>query len=130
MTLNSIEQLLDDWAVWKNNQENNGLNSLGYKKINPIYRAMHGELSTGIWWSSVIPDGVDIDSAMSIVDKAICGLSNRRREVLILEYCENGSQAMKAAKMLPPITQSMFSQHLYFALEQLINNPDVKFLLN
>ena len=74
-----------------------------------------------------LPYGVDPSCIGSIMDRAICRLPKRRKEVIMLEYRRVGTQALKAKGM--GIALKTYENHLAIARTQLAMQPDVKKLL-
>lgn len=120
----TIDDLLEHWARWRAIRESNGL-SYATSRLAVL---MGGGIVCGSGNSS-LPYGVDADSAGAVMDRAICRLPLRRRQVVAVEYCKIGKQAAKAAGMKPPYALQSYRDALCLARKELSKQPDVKKLL-
>ncbi|ULJ67892.1 hypothetical protein [Wielerella bovis] len=127
-----IDVLLKLWGAWSRG----GFEARVSGSLSPIARLMCGVVS-GKPCSVVLPVGVvwlnddNLDDIMVTVERAIARLPRRRREAVRVEFylAPRASQMEKGAMLSPPVGQSMYCQHLNFALKQLSAMPDVKKLL-
>ena len=79
---------------------------------------------------SAIPYGVDKDGVFCAVDAAICAMPPVRRQVLLLEYTQRGTQEQNARRCNPVLTRRSFQNQLYLAHAQIASLPCVKKLLD
>lgn len=73
--------------------------------------------------------GIADDEAAAIIDKAVCKLTPRRREVIIAEYRMAGTQAAKAAGLRPPCKLRTYEDLLRNARWNLMADAGIKKLL-
>lgn len=116
-----VEDVLDLWAKWR--FEHSG------GQANILYRLMRG-IEPHPLKISDIPYGVDKDGIFCAIDAAVCALPPIRRQVLLLEYTQRGTQEQKARRCSPALTRRSFQNQLYLAHAQIARLPCVKKLLD
>lgn len=121
-----LNDLLLWWAEWSAKREDGGL-GFGISRVNFL---MSGSVFTSNTGGTVnLPYGIDVDSIGSIMDRAICKLTPRRREILMVEYRNIGTQAAKAAGLKRPVSLDTYKRILRNARWNLEADDGVKRLL-
>lgn len=120
----TLDSLLEDWARWCALRDDHGL---GYA-CGGLNRIMAGDVCTGVSPFS-LPYGVDADSVFTVMDTAICKLTPRRREIIMVEYRCCGTQAAKAAGLKRPVSLDTYKRLLRNARWNLAGDVSVKRLL-
>lgn len=121
-----LDDLLLWWAEWSAKREDGGL-GFGVSRVN--FWMSGGVVVGNTGGTANLPYGVDVDSIASVMDRAICKLSTRRREILMVEYREIGTQAAKAAGLKRPVSLDTYKRILRNARWNLEADADVKRLL-
>lgn len=116
-----LDELMEQWARW-------GVQN-GSRNVNIIGRLMEQFIQHEAHVSS-IPYGVDRDGVMLAIDRVICAMPPIRRQVVVLEYTQGGTQEQKARRCCPQIGRRAFQNQLLLAHAQISNIPSVKRLLD
>ena len=116
-----LDELMEQWARW-------GVQN-GSRNVNIIGWLMEQIIPHKSYVSS-IPYGVDRDGVMLAIDRAVCAMPPIRRQVVLLEYKQGGTQEQKARRCNPAIGRRAFQNQLSLAHAQISNIPSVKKLLN
>ena len=116
-----LDELMEQWARWSM--------SNGSRNVNIIGRLMEQFISHEAH-VSCIPYGVDRDGIMLAIDRAVCAMPPIRRQVVLLEYMQGGTQEQKARRCRPAIGRRAFQNQLLLAHAQISNIPSVKRLLD
>lgn len=116
-----LDELLEQWARWSM--------SNGSRNVNIIGRLMEQFIPHEAYVSS-IPYGVDRDGIMLAIDRVICAMPPIRRQVVVLEYTQGGTQEQKARRCNPAIGRGAFKNQLALAHAQISSIPCVKKLLS
>lgn len=116
-----LDKLMEQWARWRVQN--------GSRNVNILVRLMEQFIPYEAHVSS-IPYGVDRDGVMLAIDRAICAMPPIRRQVVLLEYTQGGTQEQKARRCNPAIGRRAFQNQLSLAHAQISNIPSVKRLLD
>ena len=121
----NLENLLEYWAAWCERCEDNGV---GYASSR-LNRLMAGcELAPRSDFDTMLPYGVDGDAVATTLDREICRLTIKQRQVVFLSYRRIGTQAAKAKGL--GISQPRFANTLREAKIRLNMQLPIKRLLN
>ena len=121
----TIDDLLEYWAAWCERCEDNGL---GYASSR-FNRLMAGcELAPCSDFDTMLPYGVDGDAIATTLDREICRLTVKQRQVVFVSYRRIGTQAAKAKDL--GISRPRFANTLREAKIRLSMQLSIKRLLN
>lgn len=121
----TIDDLLEYWAAWCECRENNGL---GYTSSRFNRLMACGEFIPHSEFISMLPYGFDGDAVAVTLDKEICRLTVKQRQVIFMHYRRIGTQAAKAKGL--GISRSRFANTLREAKIRLSMQLPIKRLLN
>ncbi len=116
-----LDELMEQWARWGAQNGSKGINIIG--------RLMEQFIPHEAYVSS-IPYGVDRDGVMLAIDRVICAMPPIRRQVVVLEYTQGGTQEQKARRCCPQIGRGAFKNQLALAHAQISSISCVKKLLD
>lgn len=116
-----LDELMEQWARWCVQN--------GSRNVNIIGRLMEQFIPHEAHVSS-IPYGVDRDGVMLAIDRAVCAMPPIRRQVVLLEYTQGGTQEQKARRCNPAIGRGAFKNQLALAHAQISSISCVKKLLS
>lgn len=112
----TLDDLLQNWADWSAG----GKSSYPTTRLNTL---MGGGVVCGGFGASMLPYGMDVGGLASVVDRCICRLPRRRKEVIVLEYRKIGTQEAKARGI--GVTLSSYRDALKMARKQLKQQPEI-----
>lgn len=121
----SLDDLLEYWAAWCECRENNGL---GYTSSRFNRLMACGEFIPHSEFISMLPYGFDGDAAATTLDREICRLTVKQRQIMFLNYRRVGTQEAKAKSI--GISQSRFAHTLREVKAKLVTQKAIKRLLN
>lgn len=118
----TVDELLDLWARWRLKRDD----GLGYR-ASSLNALMAARLACEPRVSE-IPYGVDGDGVFWAIDLLVCRMPEIRKQVVLAEYTQKGSQEQKALRCKPPLSRRRFQNQLDLAHKQVLALPCVKSL--